>query len=1852
MKVSKKIKSIISVIVAVAMVITMLPQGQLVKAATEMDINIHFYDTDQKYAGKVYLQYWQEGTAKLSTKEEAFEAWNCNRFPLTSEESTEGADWYGVNIKGSVEGFQLLDETGKNYTGNFYNVAMKTYEGDLYYKDGVWYTENPVKKADAEKFKLVEKKDVFYLVGSIIEPSWDITNLNYPLEKNEDGTYSIVVKDVPTGKYEFKVLQDPENFAWEYAWGGSGSGGNYELTVSSASDVTITMNPADEKRQLTVKAEAKAPSEVTSPIYNEDGTMTFYYETASSGTAIGVRGNLKSTSKKSVLATERVDLSNGKYLYVATSGAIKNAGIYEYNFYELTKDKELGKKLGDPASTTVYGGSGAFVRNPYVEKSGMVSIFCPYDGEGAKVYYKAADSSNNKQLKAGDKVTDKTAEEYGYKVVNMTVDKDFVGDGMYSAKFFDKDGTYSYVIVNKDGVVVEDKYNFTGSNTFVEKDVDEVALSVDSPVMGEDGAVTFMYYDGTTKDGNTISVAGNFNDWTKDKDMMTMDEEGKGIWSVTLKGFTPGVYQYKFVINGGTWIADPLAKLTAPNDGNSEMVVPGLVPEEALQVEKGKSITLPKKVLKYAENVEASTTVEATYELKADAGSGVTLKDGVLTVPEDYKEDSVEIIISDGKTKTVYPIETVGKMYTYTIHYYAQDASTYANRDMWIWEADGKAYNTGYTFNKENYKDEKGREWATATYSFPTNAIKLIVRSKGSWDYKEAEREITLDASKTSGEFWIVQGETEVSDQWVSDIKEKERRYVIVEYNRPEKDYDGWNLYTWNATSDYNQISNFFTEKNGKYTTMFEIDELTSSVGYLLRSGTPQKDDWSDVTKDLDGDRSISTPVDQKVVKVKLTQGSLDAEYVPYNKGYELDPNNKAINFYYRDDDLFLNGELDTLKKVQVEVNGVANDMTYNKETERYEYTLHNAASGAYEYNYHATPASGAAVTVLDKFNDRTNADKTKSVFTYKDLETTVTITSSAVSAGTTVATVNYDENMVIGVTVGNKEVKATEAYADLSAIGGDSKVAIDTELMELTIGVTKDTTAGTKEIPVTVIDQYNKKHTGSISIKVVNRTKTDANDFDWDEAVIYFMVTDRFCDGNASNNDAYGVGDYNPNGPSSYHGGDFAGVTSKLDYLNDLGVNTIWITPVVENILTDMKATGDNGEEVASYGYTGYWASNFEKLNKHLGTVDEFHTLIDEAHARGIRIMVDVVLNHSGYGTEKTDTFANMYREQNVDGNDILGSLDGLPDFATEKAEVRNKLIDWQTSWIDEIGVTKSGNSIDYFRVDTVKHVDSTTWSAFKNAIAKISPKFKMIGEAYGAAYTDDFGYLHSGMMDSLLDFGMNDMANKFIQGELESVESQLETRNGMIDNAGTFGNFLNSHDENGLKYTLMSLKNEDGTATYTEAQADAMVKVAASLSITAKGQPVIYYGEEIGLSGANNYPYQENRYDMKFNNLSTSEQAMLTHYKKMLAIRNDYSKIFAKGTRKQIAGSNKDQYIAFERSYQGQNAVVALNVTEQDKEVTIKVKDFAGKTVEDVYNQKTYQVADNGKVTITIPSSANGGTAVLVAASEKPVSTVTADKFTAAKKAGTSVVANTEDSTGNVNATWTFAKRDVKQASTDSLKTVKLACTVSDATSVSTVKTMLKKDKNNSKGAVLSFAQTGTLPVNATVKVSLANQTSIANGSKVYVYHVTDDKFQQIPVETAKVTEDGYVSVTIAQGGTYVLLPKKASASVRKDLIKMVSVKLAASKIKTGKTTKATVSVPTAVMKKVTSFSESLMSKVQTGQVGAKVTYRSSNSKVATINSSGKITGKKKGTATISITVRLSDGQKMVVKKKVTVK
>ena len=152
------------------------------------------------------------------------------------------------------------------------------------------------------------------------------------------------------------------------------------------------------------------------------------------------------------------------------------------------------------------------------------------------------------------------------------------------------------------------------------------------------------------------------------------------------------------------------------------------------------------------------------------------------------------------------------------------------------------------------------------------------------------------------------------------------------------------------------------------------------------------------------------------------------------------------------------------------------------------------------------------------------------------------------------------------------------------------------------------------------------------------------------------------------------------------------------------------------------------------------------------------------------------------------------------IEGDTKKGPLSNLPDFMTEDPDVRNLLVEWQSAWVSKY-------DIDYYRVDTVKHVDDTTWAAFKNALTRIDPDFKMIGEYAGAGYASDTGTLRSGEMDSLLDFDFNDQALAFVKGDIDGVEIFMEKRNAAIDNTATLGAFTSSHDEDGLMQKIIDL-------------------------------------------------------------------------------------------------------------------------------------------------------------------------------------------------------------------------------------------------------------------------------------------------------------------------------------------------------------------------------------------------------------------------------------------------------------
>ena len=1076
-----------------------------------------------------------------------------------------------------------------------------------------------------------------------------------------------------------------------------------------------------------------------------------------------------------------------------------------------------------------------------------------------------------------------------------------------------------------------------------------------------------------TKAGNAeaVTVPGGMNGWKVDSsDYELKKDEATGMWVGTF-AIAPGKYEYKFAINK-SWdvsFADPANNKVSGT--NSVLIVAGLADGKA-DAMKGIETALPEKLTLWSED-GTSSEAPVTYSLKT-ANKDITLNGNSIIIGKSYTGQTVELTAKaeNGQTSD-FVVNVTEKLYTYTIYYYDFDKTHMSENasDLWIWEKNGVGATEGTPFTATETLSD-GNEWLRAEIKLPYTDLQIIPRSKDEWKWEKDTISYSNSAGIENVTLYIVSNSKQAYTE-IPELVAPRSRYVMIEYDRPAKDYEGWNIFTWNSGFG-SDVSVAFADINGKMVAKIPVKDSQADLmlSFCMRQSTADNE-WSN--KD-GGDHYVTIPADQSVVKAVFTQGEGITRVLPYNAGYEMDGANDTIHFYYRNDTLAAENNLASLDgKVSVVVNGQTCPMTYDAANDRFGYDFTGVSTGDYYYYYVVNGKEE-----LDAFNDVTEKDsngKECSVCHFKKANVSVEASLSQYA-------MDYNDNNVLSVKLTAKDGEGLETSeiaaitADLSELGLGKEFAIDPTLMEGTISCLNTVAAGVKNIPVTVKDIYGNIYTTATNVTVTERKKS-AGDFDWDEAVIYFAVTDRFFDGDAENNDAYGAGDYNigEKGGSSYHGGDFAGLNQKLDYLKDLGVNTIWITPIVENITEDQH---DNKTDTATYGYHGYWASDFTKLNRHLGTEQQFKALLDAAHSKGMKIMVDVVLNHAGYGTE--DYFNNilmdadgkpisMIRDSNntISGDDKYDSLSDLPDFVTENKAVTDQLVTWQTEWMSKY-------SIDYYRVDTVKHVETTTWEAFKNSLTKVNPDFKMIGEYSGAGYANNAGELGTGSMDALLDFDFNDFAQKFVTGDISGVESSLQKRNGAINNTATMGSFLSSHDEDSLQYKLVNESKLSDEEAYN------LMKVAATLQITAKGQPVLYYGEEIGQGGANNWPLQTNRRDFDWTELEkqkTDSNSIYNHYKTMLAIRNAYTDVFARGNRSTVTASDAEGYEVICRSYGADTLYVGMNVKEAAKEVVIPVTAKAGTILTNLYDGKTYTVSADQKVSITIPAAKDGGTIVL---------------------------------------------------------------------------------------------------------------------------------------------------------------------------------------------------------------------------------------------------------------------------------
>lgn len=362
---------------------------------------------------------------------------------------------------------------------------------------------------------------------------------------------------------------------------------------------------------------------------------------------------------------------------------------------------------------------------------------------------------------------------------------------------------------------------------------------------------------------------------------------------------------------------------------------------------------------------------------------------------------------------------------------------------------------------------------------------------------------------------------------------------------------------------------------------------------------------------------------------------------------------------------------------------------------------------------------------------------------------------------------------------------------------------------------------------------------------------------------VIYFLMPDRFADGDASNNDpAKSKGLYDRSKGRHYHGGDLQGVIDKLPYLKSLGITAIWTTPVYDN--NDKLDTKEVYEGVpATTGYHGYGATDMYAVDEHLGDMAKLRELIEKAHTLGIKIIQDQVANHTGpyhvwANDPPTPTWWNGTVENHLSNNwqkwtvmnpratyqtqrrNIDGwFIDILPDFNQADAEVEKYLIQNSIWWLEM-------NGFDAIRMDTLPHVPRTFWAKWAGAIHKEYPNVNILGELFDSdpaliSYFQKGKRGNDGIdpqIDTLYDFGLfYPIRNAFAQGKPIREVSQMFAHDWLYPNPNVLTTFLGVHD-------MPRFMNEEGATIEG-------LKMAQTLIMTSRGTPLLYYGDELAMRG-----------------------------------------------------------------------------------------------------------------------------------------------------------------------------------------------------------------------------------------------------------------------------------------------------------------------------------------------------------------------------------------------------------------
>lgn len=542
----------------------------------------------------------------------------------------------------------------------------------------------------------------------------------------------------------------------------------------------------------------------------------------------------------------------------------------------------------------------------------------------------------------------------------------------------------------------------------------------------------------------------------------------------------------------------------------------------------------------------------------------------------------------------------------------------------------------------------------------------------------------------------------------------------------------------------------------------------------------------------------------------------------------------------------------------------------------------------------------------------------------------------------------------------------------------------IKVEVNKITLSFPDDLIEGERLIRIAV--RLGRRFSNIQSIKIIDGQPVN-NDSpkSWQDAIIYSLMIDRFNNGNPSNDNP--IKHDSLFSPANYNGGDFQGIINKINegYFNQLGINTFWISPIVDNT---NKAYREYPPPHRYYtGYHGYWPVSLQGVEEHFGDINLAEELINKSHQNNIKVLLDFVAHHvheeNPLWKDHRDWFGDL---ELPDGRKNLRLWDEyrlttwfepyMPSFDfTKSKDALETMTDNAVWWLKETGA-------DGFRHDAVKHVPNEFWRLLTKKIKEQieipkQTQVYQIGETFGG-YDLISSYVNNGQLNSQFNFNLYDTAIPvFLKPEIsfELLDNQMQKTFQVYGVNHLMGNLVSSHDKiRYMAYADGDLEINDGRASefawtnppkVDNPSSYDKLKLHLAYILTIPGVPVIYYGDEIGMTGASD---PDNRRMMRFDNaLNDFEKQMFKDVSKLIHSRNEHSALRYGDFLTLQADENIYAYL---RSDMNERILVVLNKSEKEQRVNLTLPSFYNlKSASDIISGESIQIIDNS-ITTTIKS------------------------------------------------------------------------------------------------------------------------------------------------------------------------------------------------------------------------------------------------------------------------------------------